>query len=54
VEVGASVQPGQGLVVMEAMKMENELRSASAGTVKAIRAAPGMAVERGAVLVELE
>ncbi len=26
VEVGASVQPGQGLVVMEAMKMENELR----------------------------
>ncbi len=54
VEVGASVQPGQGLVVMEAMKMENELRSASAGTVKSIRVGPGMAVERGAVLVELE
>ena len=54
VEVGATVQPGQGLVVMEAMKMENELRSASAGTVKAIRAEPGTAVERGAVLVELE
>jgi biotin carboxyl carrier protein len=54
VEVGASVQPGQGLVVMEAMKMENELRSASAGTVKAIRAGPGTAVERGAILVELE
>ena len=54
VEVGASVQPGQGLVVMEAMKMENELRSASAGTVKAIRVGPGTAVERGAVLVELE
>ena len=54
VEVGASVQPGQGLVVMEAMKMENELRSSSAGVVKAIRAAPGTAVERGAVLVELE
>ena len=54
VEVGASVQPGQGLVVMEAMKMENELRSSSAGVVKAIRAAPGAAVERGAVLVELE
>jgi pyruvate carboxylase subunit B len=54
VEVGASVQPGQGLVVMEAMKMENELRSSSAGVVKAIRAAPGTAVERGSVLVELE
>ena len=54
VEVGASVQPGQGLVVMEAMKMENELRAASAGTVKAVRAVPGTAVERGAILVELE
>ena len=54
VEVGASVQPGQGLVVMEAMKMENELRAGSAGTVKAVRAFPGTAVERGAVLVELE
>ncbi|HEX5075581.1 MAG TPA: biotin/lipoyl-containing protein [Gemmatimonadaceae bacterium] len=54
VEVGASVQPGQGLVVMEAMKMENELRSSSAGVVRAIRAAAGTAVERGAVLVELE
>jgi biotin carboxyl carrier protein len=54
VEVGASVHPGQGLVVMEAMKMENELRSSSAGVVKAIRAMPGTAVERGAVLVELE
>ena len=52
--VGDDVGAGQGLVVMEAMKMENELRSASAGTVKAIRAEPGTAVERGAVLVELE
>jgi len=54
VEVGATVQPGQGLVVMEAMKMENELRAASAGKVKAIRATPGTAVERGMTLVELE
>jgi biotin carboxyl carrier protein len=54
VDVGASIQPGQGLVVMEAMKMENELRSASAGVVKAVRVRPGTAVERGAVLVELE
>jgi pyruvate carboxylase subunit B len=39
---------------MEAMKMENELRAVSAGTVKAIHAAPGKAVERGTTLVELE
>jgi len=54
VEVGERVQAGQGLVVMEAMKMENELRTASAGTVKAIRIAPGTAVERGTTLIELE
>jgi biotin carboxyl carrier protein len=54
VEVGSVVQPGQGLIVMEAMKMENELRSASAGVVKVVRVKPGVAVERGATLVELE
>ena len=54
VDVGTTVEPGQGLVVMEAMKMENELRSASAGVVRAIRVTPGTAVERGTVLVELE
>jgi pyruvate carboxylase subunit B len=53
-EPGQQVEAGQGLVVMEAMKMENELRAASAGTVKAIRATPGTAVERGTVLVELD
>jgi pyruvate carboxylase subunit B len=54
VAVGASVQQGQGLVVMEAMKMENELRAASAGTVRAVRVSPGTAVERGTILVELD
>ena len=52
--VGDRVQPGQGLVVMEAMKMENELRATAAGTVKAVLAQPGQAVEKGAVLLELE
>ena len=51
---GDQVQAGQGLVVMEAMKMENELRAVAAGTVKAIRVTPGTAVERGTTLVELE
>ena len=54
VAVGDTVQPGQGLVVMEAMKMENELKASAAGRVKSINAAPGKAVEKGAVLVELE
>ncbi|MGQ0713177.1 MAG: biotin/lipoyl-containing protein [Gemmatimonadaceae bacterium] len=53
VEVGQSVQVGQPVVVMEAMKMENELRSQSQGTVSAVRVQPGDAVEKGAVLVEL-
>ena len=54
VQVGDTVEPGQSLVVMEAMKMENELRATSAGTVKTILAQPGTAVEKGAVLLELE
>jgi biotin carboxyl carrier protein len=54
VQPGDQVQAGQGLVVMEAMKMENELRSPAAGTVKTVLATPGAAVEKGALLVELE
>jgi len=54
VQVGDAVQAGQGLVVMEAMKMENELRASAAGTVKAVLAQPGTAVEKGAILLELE
>ena len=54
VQVGDKVQPGQGLVVMEAMKMENELRATAAATVKAVIAQPGTAVEKGALLLELE
>lgn len=50
---GDKVTEGQGLVVMEAMKMENELRSPNAGTVRAVTVTPGTAVEKGAVLVEL-
>jgi len=51
---GDSVQAGQGLIVMEAMKMENELRAQAAGVVKAVLVQPGTAVEKGATLVELE
>ena len=54
VREGEQVQPGQGAIVMEAMKMENELRIQAAGTVKRIHVAAGTAVERGALLLELE
>jgi pyruvate carboxylase subunit B len=54
VQAGDQVVPGQGLVVIEAMKMENELRAASAARVKSVLAQPGSAVEKGALLVELE
>jgi biotin carboxyl carrier protein len=54
VKVGDEVQAGQGLVVMEAMKMENELRATAAGTVKSIEVVAGTAVEKGALLVALE
>jgi pyruvate carboxylase subunit B len=54
VEPGAEVVAGQPLVVMEAMKMENELRSPSSGRVSSVMAKPGAAVEKGARLIELE
>jgi acetyl/propionyl-CoA carboxylase alpha subunit len=54
VQVGDTVEAGQGVVVMEAMKMENELRATAAGRVKSIEVAPGAAVERGSLLVALE
>jgi biotin carboxyl carrier protein len=54
VQVGDSVEAGQSLVVMEAMKMENELRAATPGTVKSIPVEVGTAVEKGVVLVEME
>lgn len=53
VKVGDTVEAGQGLVVMEAMKMENELRATSPGTVRSVEVAPGTAVEKGALLIAL-
>jgi pyruvate carboxylase subunit B len=54
VKAGDTVQAGQGLVVMEAMKMENELRATAAGRVRSVEVTPGTAVEKGALLVALE
>ena len=51
---GDTVEAGQGIVVMEAMKMENELRAPARGVVKVVRVEVGRAVEKGATLVEFE
>jgi pyruvate carboxylase subunit B len=54
VAAGDAVRAGDSIVVMEAMKMENELRAKSDGRVRAVVVTPGTAVEKGMVLVELE
>jgi biotin carboxyl carrier protein len=54
VAAGDEVQARQPVVVVEAMKMENELRSPKAGRVKDVAVAPGASVEAGRVLVVIE
>ncbi len=54
VSPGDAVEAGQGVVVMEAMKMENELRATSSGKVKSVEVTAGTAVEKGTLLVALE
>jgi biotin carboxyl carrier protein len=53
-QVGEAVKTRQGLVVIEAMKMENELRSPKTGTVTGIMVAEGASVDAGAVLLVVE
>ncbi len=53
VRTGDAVQPGDTLLVIEAMKMENEFRAVAAGTVAEVRVQPGQAVNAGDVLVVL-
>jgi biotin carboxyl carrier protein len=54
VEVGQAVEAGQPAVVVEAMKMQNELKSPKSGTVVELRAEPGSTVNAGDVLVIIE
>jgi biotin carboxyl carrier protein len=54
VREGDTVAGHQGLVVVEAMKMENELRAPRPGRVTAVTVVEGMSVEGGAVLIVLE
>jgi propionyl-CoA carboxylase alpha chain len=52
--VGDRVEPGQTLVLLEAMKMEHPVKAHETGTVTEVRVAPGDQVENGAVLVVIE
>jgi biotin carboxyl carrier protein len=54
VEVGQVVEQGQRIVILEAMKMENELRAPKAGTIKAVNVQPGQTVEQNKVLAVIE
>ncbi|MEO5936149.1 MAG: biotin/lipoyl-containing protein [Terriglobales bacterium] len=51
---GTAVEAGQGVIVIEAMKMQNELKSPKAGTVKKILAAEGVTVNAGDALAIIE
>lgn len=54
VEAGTAVKAGDPVVVVEAMKMENEFKAKKAGTVKEIKVKPGDTVEGGAILLTIE
>ena len=54
VSVGSEVQPGDPLLTLEAMKMENVLKAEGTGTVKSIAVTPQQVVEKGEVLIEFE
>jgi biotin carboxyl carrier protein len=51
---GDDIKEGEGLIVIEAMKMENELRAPKAGKVREVKVKEGDAVEAGARLAQIE
>lgn len=54
VEIGAQIEAGAGVVVVEAMKMQNEMKSPKAGSVSAVNVEVGATVNGGDVLVVIE
>lgn len=54
VEPGQQINKGDGLLILEAMKMENVLKATGTATVKAIKINERTAVEKGTILIELE
>jgi biotin carboxyl carrier protein len=54
VAVGSEVSPGEGVVTLEAMKMENELRSEAGGVVREVHVEVGQGVSQGEALIVIE
>ena len=54
VEPGQQINKGDGLLILEAMKMENVIKATGSATVKTIKVSERTAVEKGAVLIEME
>ena len=54
VAVGQELQPGDEILSLEAMKMENVLKAEGIGTVKAILIEPNQVVDKGSILIEFE
>lgn len=54
VKVGDTVKKGDTILILEAMKMENVLKAAGEGTVKAIKISPKQNVEKNQVMIEFE
>ena len=54
VELGAEIKQGEGVIVVEAMKMQNEMKAPKDGIIKEIRVAEGATVNAGDILVVIE
>ena len=54
VKEGDQVEEGQPLLILEAMKMENEIKSGVTGTIKTIHVSEGQAIESGYLMLEVE
>ncbi|HMJ09649.1 MAG TPA: biotin/lipoyl-containing protein, partial [Pyrinomonadaceae bacterium] len=54
VEVGTAVEKGDGVIVVEAMKMQNELKAPKGGIIKEIRVGEGSTVSAGETLATVE
>lgn len=54
VQAGSQVEPGQVLILLEAMKLENRITAPAAGTVKQVHVKVGDSVGEGDLLLELE
>jgi biotin carboxyl carrier protein len=54
VKVGDKVEKGQTILILEAMKMENEIKAGASGVLKSLLVQPGQALEQGVLMAEIE